>query len=98
MIQRNAHAIASLFEDMTKSVAIIYINIKFVVSHVFSPSLSSRFARTLYRTLCVGCYPYTQIMLHLLQWQVEDFHDRGTNSQGGGGGCQPIGQIFPKTA
>ena len=36
-------------------------------------------------------------MLLLLQWQVEDFHDRGTNPQGGGGGgvgeCQPI--IWP---
>ena len=32
---------------------------------------------------CVGCYPYTQTMLLLLQWQVEDFHDRasGTNQR-----------------
>ena len=61
--------------------------------------------RTLYITLCVGCYAHTQTMCWLLsihtnnvtpQWQVENFHDRGTNPQGGGVPTYYLAKFFPK--
>ena len=81
----------------------IYINIKFMVSRVFSSSLSSRFARTLYRTLCVGSYAHTQTMCWLLSIHTNNvtpstvagwgFPWQGYQPPRWGGGCQPI--IWP---
>ena len=97
----------------------IYINIKFVVSHIFLRKICSvehyiehsllehyiehyieHFVLAVMYTHkpCLGCYPYTQTMFLLLQWQVDDFHDRGTNPQGGGGGGPTyyLAKFFPK--